>query len=206
MRVLIGFFVCLALVACTMGPVQVAKTENEVFKRSYDDPRLAQVYKTNEPALRAIYNKYRQAGIDFYFDGIAVTGVKDDKGGIHPFLSIKIRPATLVFDREASEPQNWQKRLTRLVQQEFPAYMKYLQGNLKLEDIEGVSFAIYWPVRDYTQCDKHGGAMEYAVVYPTKQDVSDIIEGKRSFADVAKEREIVASFNLEPARSVKISF
>ncbi len=206
MRALIAVFLCLILVSCAMGPVQVAKNEREAFKTTYDDPRLAKVYKVNEPVLRDIYQKYRLLGVDFYFEGLAVTGVKDDKGEVHPFVSIKIRPAALVFDREASEPDNWQERLARLVQKEFPTYIKYLRGNMKLEDVEGICFAIYWPIRDYTQCDKHGGSMEYAIVYSTKQDINDIIEGKRSFKDIAREREIIASFNLQPAKSMKITY
>jgi hypothetical protein len=58
------------------GPVQVAKNESEVFKTTYEDPDLARVYKMNEAALRTIYLRYKNAGVDFYYDGIAIVGLK----------------------------------------------------------------------------------------------------------------------------------
>ena len=67
-----------------------------------------------------------------------------------------------------------------------------------------MAFSIYWPLRDYTQCDKYGGCVEYAIVYLTIQDVDDILSGTKSFLDVAKERRVVASFNLKPAETMKI--
>ena len=66
-----------------------------------------------------------------------------------------------------------------------------------------MAFGIYWPRRDYTQCDKYGGCIEYAIVYLSKQDVTDILDGTKSFSDVAKESKVVASFNLQPAQSMK---
>ena len=206
MKRLVGLLVCILLVSCAMGPVQVAKNESEVFKTNYEDPDLARVYKMNEAALRNIYLRYRNAGIDFYYDGIAIMGLKDPTGKTQDhYVSIKIRPPELVFDRAASEPDNWRERLTRITHQEFPKYIRYLkESDLKLRDIEGLAFAIYWPLRDYTQCNKYGGCIEYAVVYLTNQDVTDILDGTRSFLDVAKERKVVASFNLHPAETMEI--
>ena len=205
MRKVVGILVCLVLLSCGTGPVQVAKNESEAFKTSYDDPDLARVYKMNVAALEEIYHRYRSAGVDFYFDGIAVTGMKNPKGGMSHFAAIKIRPPQLVFDRLASEPENWQMRFDRIVQQEFPRYLKYLKkSDLKLQDIEGFAFGIYWPLRDYTQCNTYGGCIEYAIVYLYNQDVADIIDGTKSFVAIAKDREIVASFNLQPAKSMKV--
>ncbi len=79
MKKLVVIFVCLVLVSCAMGPVQVAKNESEVFKTNYEDPDLARVYKMNEEALRNIYLIYNKAGVDFYYDGIAVIGLKPSR-------------------------------------------------------------------------------------------------------------------------------
>ncbi len=206
MKKLIGLFVCMLLVSCT-GPVQVAKNEHEVFKTTYDDPELARVYHEDEAALRDIYQRYHNAGVDFYYDGIAVVGLKDPRGkGEDHYISIKIRPAELVFDRDSSEPDHWPERLKRITHQEFPKYIRYLkESDLRLKDVQGVAFSIYWPLRDYTQCDKYGGCVEYAIIYLTNKDVADILTGARPFLDVAKERHVVASFNLNPAETMKVN-
>ncbi|HUJ89101.1 MAG TPA: hypothetical protein VLX12_02820, partial [Syntrophorhabdales bacterium] len=104
MKTFIGLFVCLLLLSCT-GPIQVAKNENEVFKTTYEDPDLTRVYQENEAALRNIYLRYKNAGVDFYYDGIAVVGLKNPAGKTQDhYLSIKIRPADIVFERDAADP------------------------------------------------------------------------------------------------------
>jgi hypothetical protein len=205
-RKLFGIFLCLALVSCAMGPVQVAKNESEVFKTSYEDPDFARVYKANEAALRNIYLRYRNAGVDFYDDGIAIIGLKDLSGKMQDhYVSIKIRPAELIFDRENSEPDNSPRRLKRITQQEFPKYIRYLKkSDLELHDIQGLAFGIYWPLRDYTQCNKYGGCVEYAIVYLDNKHVTEILDGTRPFQDVIKECKVVASFNLRPAETMRI--
>lgn len=207
MKKLIGLFVCILLVSCT-GPVQVAKNEHEVFKTTYDDPELARVYHEDEAPLHDIYQRYHNAGIDFYYDGVAVVGLKDPTGKTEDhYLSIKIRPAEIVFERDVSDPDKWPVRFKRITHQEFPKYIKYLKESdlMKLKDIQGVAFGIYWPLRDYTQCDKYGGCIEYAIIYLTTKDVADILSGARPFLDIAKERHLVASFNLRPAETVKVN-
>lgn len=206
MKKLVGLFVCILLVSCAMGPVQVAKNESEVFKTTYEDPDLARVYQMNEAALRNIYLTYKSAGIDFYYDGIAVIGLKDPAGRPQEhYVSIKIRPAAIVFEREVSDPDKWPERLKRITHQEFPKYIQYLKkSDLQFKDIEGMAFGIYWPLRDYTQCDKYGGCIEYAIVYLTNQDIADILSGAKSFLDVAKERRVLASFNSNPAETVNV--
>lgn len=204
-KLVVIFIACLVLVSC-MGPVQVAKNENEVFKRDYEDPDLARVYKMNEEALRNIYTIYNKAGVDFYYEGIAVIGLKYSGGGMQDhYVSIKIRPAAVVFDRATSEPDKWRERLTRITRQEFPKYIRYLKkSDLQFKDIEGLAFAIYWPLRDYTQCDTYGGCIEYAIIYLTNKDVIDFLDGTRPFLDIAKQSRVVASFNREPAELMKI--
>ena len=207
MKTLIALFVCMLLFACT-GPVQVAKNEQEVFKTTYNDPDLAYVYREDEAPLHDIYQRYHSAGVDFYYDGIAIVGLKDPTGKVQDhYLSIKIRPAQIVFERDVSDSDKWPERLKRITHQEFPRYIHYLKESdlTKLKDVQGVAFGIYWPLRDYTQCDKYGGCIEYAIVYLTTRDVADILSGARPFLNIAKERRVVASFNLKPAQTVQVN-
>ncbi len=206
MKKAIGLFLCVLLVSCT-GPVQVAKNEHEVFKVTYDDPDLARVYQENEVALHTIYQRYHDTGVDFYYDGIGIVALKNAGEKIQDdYLSIKIRPKEIVFDRDASEPDKWPVRLNRITHEEFPKYIRYLkESDLKLKDIQGVAFSIYWPLRDYTQCNKYGGCIEYAIIYLTNQDIADILSGARPFLEVAKKCHVVASFNLKPAETMKVS-
>lgn len=205
MKKLIGILVALSLVSCAMGPIQVAKNESEVFKTNYEDPDLARVYKMNEADLRNIYFRYKNAGVDFYYDGIAIIGLKDPSGKVQDhYVSVKIRPAALVFDRAASEPDNWRARFRTVMRKEFPKYIHYLKkSDLQLQDVEGLAFGIYWPRRDYTQCDTYGGCIEYAIIYLTLKDAADILDNTRSFSDVASQSKVVASFNLEPAQNLE---
>ncbi len=205
MKTLIGLFGCILLVSCAMGPVQVAKNESEAFKTTYADPDLARVYQMNQAALRSIYLAYKNAGIDFYYDGVEVIGLKSAAGTQQHYVSIKLRPAAIVMEREVADADKWPERLQRITHQEFPKYIQYLKkSDLQFKDIEGIAFGIYWPLRDYTQCDKYGGCIEYAIVYLTNQDVADILSGARPFLDVAKQRRVVASFNSKPAETVRV--
>lgn len=205
MKTLAGLLVLAVLAGltgCAMGPVQMAKTEAETFKTRYDDPELAKLYTQNEAKLKDIYARYRKAGVNFYYDGLGVTAIRDAAGKKYPGLMVNIRPMDVVFDENTSTGQ---KRFAKVLREDFPKYIKYLnRSDYSGEGIYGVAFGIYWPVRDYTQCNVNGGFIEYAIVYLSADDANDVLEGRKSFFDVAKTTEVITSLDLKPAVSVRV--
>ena len=205
MRTLAGllvFAVLVALAGCATGPVQMAKTEAETFKTRYDDPELAKLYTQNEARLKDIYARYRKAGVDFYFGGLGVTAIRDATGRKYPGIMVNIRPAAVVFDENTTTGQ---QRFAKVLRGDFPKYITYLnRSDYAGDGIYGVAFGIYWPVRDYTQCDTSGGFIEYVIVYLSADDADDVLEGRKSFYDVAKTAEVITSLDLKPAVSVRV--
>lgn len=205
MKILAGLLVLAVLAGltgCAMGPVQMAKTEAEAFKTRYDDPQLAKLYTQNEAKLKDIYARYRKAGVNFYYDGLGVTAIRDAKGKKYSGLMVNIRPMDVVFDENASTGQ---QRFAKVLRGDFPKYIKYLnRSDFSGEGISGVAFGIYWPVRDFTQCNVNGGFIEYAIVYLSADDANDVLEGRKSFFEVAKTTEVITSLDLKPAFSVKV--
>ena len=88
---------------------------------------------------------------------------------------------------------------------------KELTASLKKEDldrndIEGLALGIYWPVRDYSQCDTYGGFVEYIHVYFSRDDAWDVLDGKETFDEAVENSEVITSLNLQPAKSVRPVF
>ena len=85
--------------------------------------------------------------------------------------------------------------------------MKIIKGSdLNRKDIAGLAFGVYWPVRDFSQCQKNGGFIEYLYVYLKKGDAQDVLAGRRDYMDVLNDAEIYTSWNLQPAKSVRPVF
>jgi hypothetical protein len=89
----------------------------------------------------------------------------------------------------------------------FPKYLKFMKSSdLDRDDIEGLEFGIYWPVRDYSQCNTYGGFIEYIHIYFKKDEAQDVIDGRRDYADSLQDAEIITSLGLQPAKSVRPVF
>jgi hypothetical protein len=115
-----------------------------------------------------------------------------------------IRPQEICFDQVKSKPN---ERFSTVLTTSYDKYLGYMKKeDLQGDDLEGLAFGIYWPVRDFSQCDQYGGYIEYSIVYLSKDDFFDIKDGNKTFLDVAETAEIVVSLEQKPAVSVKPVF
>ena len=197
-------FLLLALVSCATGPVHVAKNEAESIKRVYDEPMLGNLYAKHQNLLNDIYRRFTRDRIDFYKEGLGFTAIKDLNGKRHPYLMVYIRPSEVSFDENATKPN---RRLAAILNNSYKKYIAYIdKKDVQPKEIEGLAFGIYWPVRDYSQCDKYGGFIEYAIVFFGKDDLYDIKDGKRSIGEVMEETEVVVSLDLKEPVSIRPIF
>jgi hypothetical protein len=63
--------------------------------------------------------------------------------------------------------------------------------------VEVLSFGVYWPVRDYSQCKENVGFLEYIIVYLTKDDLNNLYEHHMAFAEIASHSDVIASLDLK---------
>ena len=204
MKSIVAVSLLLFLSACAAGPVYVAKNESESFKTAYDDPQLQKLHGQNEALLKNIYSRFNKAQVNTPKQAIGMTFVQDQNNRKHPYFMIGIRPSEVYFNVNATTPS---QRFSQVLNAYFPKYLNFIRKeDFEKNGVEGLDLAIYWPVRDYSQCNTYGGFIEYIHVYFTKNDVQDILDGRRTFFDVAKSCEVITSLNLEPAKSVKPVF
>ncbi len=204
MRKLLLVFVALTFVGCAAGPVYVAKNEMEGIKTTYDDPALSAAYGQHRGLLNDLYGRFTRNKISIYPQGLGVTNLKDQKGKNHVYLLTSIRPPELCFDQVQSKPE---ERFSQVIGTSYEKYLTYFnRDDLKSNDLEGLAFGIYWPVRDFSQCDQYGGYIEYSIVYLSKDDFFDIKDGAKTFLEVAETAEIMASFEQKPAHSIRPVF
>lgn len=191
------------LCSCAAGPVYIAKDEPGALKETYDDERTQRLYNRNDALFKNIYQRYQSAKIGFYEDGVGITTLRDQKKEKLHYLMVFVRPSALFFDVNSSKPN---ERYSR-VMNEFPKYMKFMKSSdLERDDIEGLAFGIYWPVRDYSQCNQYGGFLEYIQVYFPKEEAKDVLEGKKDFRDALAFSEVIVSLELKPAQNVRPVF
>jgi hypothetical protein len=196
MKKLIVVFVSLFLFSCAAGPVYIAKNESEGIKNSYEEAQLRTLYNKNKPLLRDIYTRLTSSRIDIYREGIGFTTLKDDTGDVHYYLMVKIRPSEVVFDEKSSKAE---QRFSKVLGGYFEKYLSSIKrDDIERSGVDGVSLGVYWPVRDFSQCKENGGFIEYIIVYVSKEDLNSILEGYKSFAEVASDAEIIASLDLKP--------
>jgi hypothetical protein len=201
MKTIITVFACLFLFSCTVGPVHMAKTEQESIKNSYDEAQLRTLYDKNKPLLHEIYARLKASQINIYREGIGFTTLKDEANGRHYYLMVNIRPPEIVFDESSSKPE---QRFSKVMAGYFEKYLVYVKkSDLEASGAEGLSLGVYWPVRDYSQCKENGGFLEYIIVYFSKEDLISIANGNKSFAEVASDTEIIASLDLKPPAHMK---
>lgn len=199
----IMFFALFVFCSCAAGPVYIAKNESESIKSVYPDMQSQELFGRNNDLFRDIYQRYNTSHIDIYNKGIGITTLKDEKNNTHHYLMTYIRPKEIFFDVNTTKPE---QRFSRALL-ELPRYMKLMKGkDLDREGIEGLAFGIYWPVRDFSQCQHNGGFIEYLYVYFGKEDAQDILAGKKDYKRTLVFAEVITSLDLKPAQSVRPVF
>ncbi len=189
--------------SCAAGPVWVAKNESESIKSTYWDTKSKELFNKNTDLFKDIYLRYSASHINFYNEGIGITTLRDDKNNTLHYLMVYIRPAEISFDGNTTKPE--QRFSYALL--EVPRYMKLMKSkDLERDGIEGLAFGIYWPVRDFAQCNESGGFIEYLYVYLKKDDAQDILTGKKDYAKTLVDSEVITSLGLKPAQSVRPVF
>jgi hypothetical protein len=205
MKKCIIIFLLLFLCSCaTDGPIHVAKNEAESFKSSYNEPKLRELYNKNDMLLKNIYLRLNASNINIYKEGIGLTILSDQNNEQLHYIMLNIRPSEIYFNENATTPE---QRFSHVLTTYFPKYLHYIKKeDLDRDDIEGLALGIYWPVRDFSQCNQYGGFIEYIHIYFPKEDVWDILDGNKNFVDVVQNIEVITSLNLEPAKSVRPIF
>ena len=205
MKKYLAIFAALFLFSCAAGPVQMAKTEQESVKSSYDDARLRNLYDKNQPLLHDIYARLRSSQVNIYKEGIGFTTLRDKSEGRHYYLMVNVRPPEIVFDENTSRSG---ERFSKVMSGSyFEKYLKFVKrADLEASGAEGLELGIYWPVRDYSQCRENGGFVEYIIVYLPKADLMKIYDGFKSFAEVASDSEVITSLDLKAPEFVKPAF
>ena len=202
-KYVIAAIVLFVFCSCAAGPVYVAKNDAEGIKQVYADRGSQELYNKNVDLFRDIYLRFSSAGVGVYPGGLGVTTLKDQNNEVLTYLMVNVRPAEISFDMNTTKGE---QRFSHALQQ-VPRYMKIIKGSdLNRKDIAGLAFGVYWPVRDFSQCQKNGGFIEYLYVYLKKGDAQDVLAGRRDYMDVLNDAEIYTSWNLQPAKSVRPVF
>jgi len=199
-------FICLFgfLCSCAAGPIYVATNQTESMKTSYSDAKVRKLYAENESLLKGIYARLNSSNVNIYKEGIGLTILNDDKNEALHYIMLNIRPSEITFDEKATKPE---QRFSNVLSNYFPKYLNYIKKeDLKRDDIEGLALGIYWPVRDYSQCNQYGGFVEYIHIYFDREDVFDFLDKRKTFVDVVNNAEVITSLDLQPAKSVKPKF
>lgn len=205
MKIVIAVSLAFFLFGCsTPGPVYMARTESESIKSAYEDPHVRSLHQKNADLVRDIYWRFIQSNVGIYRGGIGITTLTDQNNEKLHYVMVNIRPSDVYFDENTTKPEG---RFSNVLMTAFPKYLKFMKSSdLDRDDIEGLAFGIYWPVRDYSQCNTYGGFIEYIHIYFKKNDAQDVIEGRREFADSLEDAEIITSLGLQPAKSVRPVF
>jgi hypothetical protein len=189
--------------SCAAGPVYVAKNESESTKIMYLDGKSQELFNKNTDLFRDIYSRYNASHINFYNEGLGVTTLKDEKNKALYYLMVYIRPPEISFDENTTKPE---ERFSYALL-EVPRYLKLMKSkDLEREGIEGLAFGIYWPVRDFSQCQKNGGFIEYLYIYLKKDDAQGILDGSKDYKATLVYSEVITSLGLKPAQSVRPVF
>jgi hypothetical protein len=183
---------CCFLISCS-GPVFIAKTELEGIRTSYQDPKLNELSTKNQEVLRDIYRRYQLAGIDVYPNGIGFSALSDSAGKTFYYLLVDVRPRDITFGFGEGLNHHMEKNLRYLREQD-----------IQRAGVDGLAFAIHWPVRDFSQCDKYGGFLEYIMVYLSKTDFLSYAGGEDTFAEAIRKAEVLASLNRKKAEAIRV--
>jgi hypothetical protein len=201
---LIVIVLTLSLLSCATGPVYIAKTESEGIKSSYDDIQLRNMYQRNQSLLREVYARLTSSHINICPEGLGFTALPDNANGRHNYLMVNIRPQEIVFDMNVSRAD---QRVSLVLGEYLEKYFTYVKmSDIQSSGAEGLSLGMYWPVRDYSQCQKNGGFVEYLVVSLSKDDLNNIFEGKTTLKNLLSTKDIIASLDLKEAVHMKSAY
>ncbi len=204
MKNIILLILAVFLCSCATGTIHVAKDESDSFKTMYEDAGLKKLSNDSDPLLRDIYRRLRRSNIDIFKEGIGITLLKDQNNERLHYFMVNIRPSEIVFDEKSTTPE---QRFSHVLMNYYPKYLKFVRKeDLQRDDIEGLALGVYWPVRDFSQCNTYGGFIEYIHIYFPKEDIYDMIDGKKNFVDVVQETEVITSLDLKPAQNIRPVF
>ena len=191
------------LAGCT-GYVNLAKTQSEAMKTGYTDPQLAAYSQKYEGLLKEIYARYTGKNIGIAKEGLGFTTLGDGRGGKSYYLFVETHHEDCNFNKNATTGQ---ERLQIVMRLYFEPELKVLKkSDIAPDDIGGVAFGVAWAVRDFYQCDKYGGHVEYVLAYINKSDFYAVLDGTKSLKDVLTNSEVVASLDQQPAQPIKLKF
>lgn len=197
--------VCLvAFLAGCAGPVYVARNEAESLKTAYQDPQLASLSQKYQGLEKEIYARYQRNNMGVSKEGLGFTSLMDNRGRKLRYLMVQIRPEEVNFDKNTTTGE---QRLQLIIQRYFEPNLRVMnRQDLAPSDIDGVAFGVTWAVRDFYQCDKYGGFVEYAIAYIDKSDFNAVLDGGKTVPAVLSATEVITSLDLEPAKSIKLKF
>lgn len=198
---LVGFVLALSLLSCAPSP-NIAYTVAEGIKGKYEDPKLSALDHKYKASLQDIFSRYHQAGVPIYKEGLGFTKLSDRDGQSYVYLMVFVRPSEIAFDGATTTPE---QRLNAILTRHFEPNLRYIHPrDLEKDDIDGLAFGVYWAVRDFNECAKYGGFLEYAVTYLKKADVISFLHKTASFSEIAKDAEIVTSQGLKDPVPIRL--
>jgi hypothetical protein len=197
---LLAFLFCF-FVSCS-GPVFVAKTEQEGIRGSYQDPKLGDLSMRNQQTLSDIYRRYQLANIDIYPNGIGFSTLSGDDGKKYYYLLVDVRPRDITFGEALTTPD---QRFSEVYNHHLENNLRYINSqDLEKTGVDGLAFAVHWPVRDLSQCDTYGGFLEYVMIYLSKADFFNYANGQRTFAETVRKGEVYRSLNRKNPEAVRV--
>jgi hypothetical protein len=187
-----------------MGNVQLAKTPSEALKTTYQDPELAPLSQKYNGLLREIYARYGSKNMGIAKEGLGFTSLNDNRGKKLYYLFVETHHEECNFDKNSTTGQ---QRLQAVLQRYFEPELRVLNKNdIAPSDISGLAFGVSWAVRDFYQCDKYGGHVEYVIAYLSKSDFYAILDGTKTLNSVLASSEVITSLDLQPPTSIKLKF
>ena len=191
------------LAACT-GPVYFAKSESEGLKTGYQDPRLAALSAKYDGLFKEIYARYVGKKVSIAKQGLGFTSLSDKRGRKLDYLFVETHHEDGTFDKNRTTGQ---QRLEAVLVRYFEPELRMLtKRDVAPDDINGLAFGVSWAVRDFYQCDKYGGFVEYVIAYLSKSDFYSILDGTKTVPDVLANSEVITSLDLQPPKSIKLKY
>lgn len=200
-RYLVCFVLALSLWSCAHSP-NIAYTDVEGIKGKYEDPKLSALDLKYKESLQDIFARYHQAGVPIYKEGIGFTKLSDRDGQTYLYLMVLVKPSEIAFDGGTTSAE---QRLSTILKRHFETNFRYMNlRDLQKDEIDGLAFGVYWAVRDFNECAKYGGYLEYVIAYMKKADVISFLNKTASFSEIAKDAEIVTSQGLQAPVPIRL--